>query len=80
MTEKERSNIIKNTEKLSDDELLNMYYDSVYDSLGSQVDTMYEVGYDMVDIVERQKYEKFLGQKNDLLCHLCEKRGLKIWE
>ena len=29
---------------------------------------------------EREKYEKYLGQRADLLCVLCEQRGIKLWE
>ena len=41
---------------------------------------MYERGWDMADVLEREKYEKWLGQKADLLEVLCEKRGIKLWE
>ena len=41
---------------------------------------MYELGYDIADIVEREKYEKYLGQRADLLGTLCEQRGIKLWE
>ena len=58
MTKKERNEIIKFAEKLTDDELEKEYYDAVYRSLGSQTEHMYELGYDISDIVEREKYEK----------------------
>ena len=80
MTKKERNEIIKFTEKLTDDELEKEYYDAVYRSLGSQTEYMYELGYDISDIVEREKYEKYLGQSADLLEYLCEQRGIKLWE
>lgn len=80
MTKKERKDIIKFAEKLSDNELEKEYYDSVYDSLGSQFEYMYDLGYDIVDIVEREKYEKYLGQRNDLLEYLCYQRGIKLWD
>ena len=48
--------------------------------MGSQCDDMYELGYDIADIVEREKYEKYLGQRADLLGALCEQRGIKLWE
>jgi len=41
---------------------------------------MYELGYDMADIREREKHEKYLAKKADLLGALCEKRGIKLWE
>ena len=80
MTKKERNEIIKFAEKLTDEELEKEYYNSVDDSLGSLCEDMYERGYDIVDIIERKKYEKYLGQKADLLEYLCEQRGIKLWE
>lgn len=41
---------------------------------------MYELGYDISDIVERERYEKYLCQRSNLLGLLCEERGIKIWE
>ena len=80
MTKKERNETIKSAEKLTDEELEKEYYNAVYNSLGSQCEDMYELGYDIADIVEREKYEKYLGQRADLLGALCEQRGIKLWE
>ena len=80
MKKSERNKIIKLASVLSDEELEGKYYDLVYESLGSQTDTMYELGYDMVDIIEQQKYEKFIREECDLIGELCEKRGIKLWE
>lgn len=80
MKKSERNKIIKLASVLSDEELEDKYYDLVDESLGSQTDTMYELGYDMVDIIERQKYEKFIREECDLIGGLCEKRGIKLWE
>ena len=80
MTRKERNEIIKFAEKLTDEELEKEYYNAVDRSLGSQCEAMYELGYDIADIVEREKYEKYLGQRADLLGVLCEQRGIKLWE
>ena len=55
MTKKKRNEIIKFAEKLTDEELEKEYYDAIYDSLGSQCEDMYELGYDIADIVERKK-------------------------
>ena len=79
MTKKERNEIIKYAEKLTDEELKKEYYNAVDSSLGSQCEDMYELGYDIVDIVEREKYEKYLGQRADLLEYLCYQRGIKLW-
>lgn len=79
MTRKERNEIIRYAKKLNDEELEKEYYNSVYSSLGSQCEDMYELGYDIADIVEREKYEKYLSQRADLLEYLCNKMGIKLW-
>lgn len=80
MTKAERNSIIKWTESLTDEELEKEYYDCVFSSLGSQTDRMYELGYDLVDIKEREQFEKFLCQKSLLLEDLCEKRNIELWK
>lgn len=80
MKKSERNSIAKWAESMTDRELEKEYYDSVYNSLGSQAEKMYELGYDMVDIVEREKHEKYLCQRIDILESLCEKRGIKLWQ
>ena len=77
---KERNAIIKWAKTLDNDTLLNEYYDSVFDSLGSQTEKMYDLGYDISDIKDRESYEKFLKEKSDLLAFLCEDRNIKLWE
>lgn len=80
MKKSERNNIIKWAETKSDEELKSEYYDAAFDSLGSQTEKMYELGCDIADIVEREKYEKYLCQKADLLERLCVERGIELWE
>ena len=80
MKKKERNEIIKFAEKLTNEELEKEYYNAVDSSLGSQCEDMYELGYDISDIAERKKYEKYLRQRADLLEYLCEQRGIKLWE
>ena len=79
MTRKQRNEIIKSTEKMTNKELEEEYFRAVDGCLGSQCEHMYELGYDIADIVEREKYEKYLGQIVDLLGVLCEQRGIKLW-
>lgn len=79
MTKRERNVIIKYAETLTDEELEKEYYDSVYRSLGSICEDMYELGYDISDIAQREKYEKYLGQLSELLGALCEQRGINLW-
>ena len=80
MTKSERNQIIKWAATLTDEELEKEYYDATFATLGSEAEEMYERGWDVVDILERAKYEKWLGQKADLLEQLCEERGIKLWE
>jgi hypothetical protein len=80
MTKKQCDEIIKWASTLTDDKLKGEYYDAVYDSLGTQTEAMYELGYDVQDIIEREEYEDYLDQKSDLLGQLCEERGIKLWE
>ena len=77
---KERNSLVKWANTLSDKELKDEYYDAVYDSLGSQTDKMYELGYDMRDIEEREGYEKYLCEKADILENICIKRGIGVWD
>ena len=77
---KEKNNLIKWANTLSDKELKDEYYDAVYDSLGSQTDKMYELGYDMRDIEEQEVYEKYLCEKADILENICVERGIGIWD
>ena len=79
MTRKQKQIIIKQTELMSDNELENLYYDSVFDCLGSQVEHMIELGCDKRDIEEIEKYEKFLNERNEILETLCIARGIKLW-
>ena len=80
MTKSEKNNIIKWASALTDDELKKEYYFVLFDTLGSQAEAMYEQGWDMQDVIEREKYEKYLSQRADLLESLCYGRGVKLWE
>lgn len=80
MKKADKNALIKWANMLTDEELEKAYYDSVYDSLGSQCEDMYELGYDMRDIEERKKHEKYLAERSSLLERLCEERGIKLWE
>lgn len=80
MTKSERNQIIKWANNLTDDELKAEYYDAAFDTLGSQAEEMYERGWDMYDIIEREKFEKWLYQRADLLYSLCYGRGIKLRE
>ena len=80
MKKSEKNALIKWAENLTDEELKKAYYDAVNDSLGSQTEDMYELGYDMADIRERERFEKYLAEKSSILGTSCEERGIKLWE
>ena len=80
MTKSEKNSIIKWANTLTDEELEEEYYRAVYDTLGSEAEAMYEQGWDMQDVIEREKYEKWLCQKANLIEKLCYERGIKLWE
>lgn len=80
MNRLEKNNLVKWANTLSDKELKDEYYEAVYDSLGSQTDKMYELGYDMRDIKEQEEYEKYLCEKADILKNICVERGIGIWD
>lgn len=72
--------IRKEVEVLSNEQLEKKYYQAALDCLGSQVDKMYELGYDMRDIIEREEYETYLCEYADVLEIICQERGIKLWE
>lgn len=80
MNKREYAKLKKQTDIMSDEQLKKEYYDALYDSLGSQTEEMYERGYDIVDILEREKYEKWLSRRSDMLEGICQERGIKLWE
>lgn len=80
MKKSDINDITKWAETKTNDELESEYYDTVYNSLGSQTEVMYELGYDISDIKEREQYEKYLSQRCDALEDLCQKRSIKLWQ
>ena len=80
MTKIERKEIKEYVITLTDEQLKNEYYDSVYDSLGSNAEIMYELGYDIRDIIEEEKYKEYVLQRADILENECYKRGIILWE
>lgn len=79
MKKSDKDDLIKWAESVTDEELEKEYYEAVNDSLGSLTEDMYELGYDMADIREREKHEKYLAEKSAILEALCEERGIKLW-
>ena len=79
MTRTEKDHFIKWARDLSDSELEKEYYDASYACLGSEAEEMYERGWDMDDIIERDKYERDLGVKAGILEGICVERGIQLW-
>lgn len=80
MTKTEKDHFINWARTLSNSELEKEYYEISFDCLGSEAEEMYERGWDMVDILERDKYERDLGVKVGILEGICIERGIKLWE
>lgn len=80
MNKREYAKLKKWTDTLTDEELKEEYYDAVFDTLGSQAEEMYERGYDIADIREREKHERWLSRRSDMLEMICSERGIKLWE
>lgn len=80
MNKREYAKLKKWIDTLTDEQLKKEYYDAVFDSLGSQAEEMYERGYDIADIREREKYERWLSRQSDMLEMICSERGIALWE
>ena len=80
MTKKEISQIRLECESLTDEELKNKTYIAIYDSLGSEVDAMFDFGYDPSDIADRVEYESFACNYSELLQLLCDERGIILFD
>lgn len=80
MNKREYAKLKKWTDTLTDEELKKEYYDAMFKTLGSQAEEMYERGYDIADILEREKYEMRLSRQSDMLEMICSERGIKLWE
>lgn len=79
MKKTEKNKILIWASEKSDLELYEEYHASVYKCLGSEVERMIELGYDERDIVERDKYEKYLCERCDIIEDLCHKRGIELY-
>lgn len=73
--------IIKENSDLSNEDLLNKYFDIVYrDVLGSQADRMEDAGWDESDVKERREYEHYIDCYADILAGMLEERGIDPWK
>lgn len=80
MNKREYLKLKKWTDTLTDEQLKEEYYDAMFKTLGSQAEEMYERGYDITDIREREKYERWLSRQSDMLEDICRERGIELWE
>lgn len=80
MTNREKISIISKCAMMTDEQLVNYYHRALLVSLGSQVEDMYDLGYDMADIKEREDYEKYLVEKCDIIENMLQARGINPWE
>ena len=73
--------IIKENTALSNEDLLNKYFDLVYhDVLGSQAEQMEEAGWDELDVKERREYEHYMNCYTDILAGMLQERGINPWK
>lgn len=76
----EINRIVKENAALSDEDLLNKYFDIVYDDvLGSQAERMEEAGYEESDVQERREYEHYMDCYTDILASMLQERGIDPW-
>lgn len=77
----EINRIIKEHTALSNEDLLNKYFELVYhDVLGSQAEQMEEAGWDEVDVKERREYEDYMDCYTDILAGMLQERGIDPWK
>lgn len=77
----EVNRIIKENSALSNEDLLNKYFDIVYhDVLGSQADRMEDAGWNESDVKERREYEHYMDCYTDILAGMLQERGVDPWK
>lgn len=77
----EVNRIIKENTALSNEDLLNKYFDIVYcDVLGSQADRMEDAGWNESDVKERREYEHYMDCYTDILAGMLQERGVDPWK
>ena len=77
----EVNRIIKDNIALSNEDLLNKYFDLVYhDVLGSQAEQMEDAGWNESDVKERREYEHYMNCYTDILAGMLQERGVDPWK
>ena len=73
----EINQITKDNTVLSNENLLNKYFDLIYrDVLGSQADRMEDAGWNESDVKERREYEHYMNCYTDILAGMLHERGI----
>lgn len=80
MTKKERLAILEKIAYMNDEELEKEASEKIDACLGSIVDDMYELGYDIVDIREQERWERYKSEVAAIYGQVAEKRGINLWE
>ena len=77
----EVNRIIKENVALSNEDLINKYFDFVYhDVLGSQAEQMEDAGCEESEIKERREYEHYMNCYTDILAGMLQERGIDPWK
>ena len=77
----EINRIIKENAALSNEDLVNKYFDLIYrDVLGSQAEQMEDAGWEESDIRERREYEDYMDCYADILEGMLQERGVDPWK
>ena len=77
----EINQITKDNTVLSNENLLNKYFDLIYrDVLGSQADRMEDAGWNESDVKERREYEHYMNCYTDILAGILQERGINPWK
>lgn len=77
----EVNRIVKENKALSDEDLINRYFNLVYrDVLGSQAERMEDAGWEESDIQERREYEHYMDCYTDILAGMLQERGIDPWK
>ena len=77
----EVNRIIKDNTALSNEDLLNKYFDLVYhDVLGSRAEQMEDAGWNESDVKERREYEHYMNCYTDILERMLQERGIDPWK
>ena len=77
----EINRIIKENSVLSNNDLLDKYFDLIiHYCLGSRADRMEDAGWEEIDIREQREYEHYMDCYTDVLAGMLQERGIDPWK